>query len=498
VKALRTAQCSLPLLLATICLPASASRWVPVVEGPTRAIYLDLAGLVRDGQQVRTWVREVYTEEQRSEQVGVLYYSANSLVSYDCARRTWAPLFRAFYSGDGTELRRVNLDAVEPSALAAPGSVQESLLERACAPARQAKADAKAKATPGPAETGIASAGAAEAGSGHAATAAKPPAPAEKPAGPTSAAKSEPAQVARPDADAERAAKAAPGAAPVKAGIETVNGVDAHAGTPARPRRVSRPRVREPAAHAVVYEPRSRRAALGAQPADLASAEVHWSYGGPGGPEQWGKLKPEYEACAKGQRQSPIDIKDGARLELQPIVFDYKPAPLRIVDNGHTVQVNYAEGSTITVAGERYELKQFHFHKPAEERIDGRSFDMVAHLVHRSLDGRLAVVAVLFEAREQSHPILRALWPYLPLEAGRESAPKDVVVDANALLPEVRTYFTYIGSLTTPPCSEGVLWLVLKTPMEVAPEQVAVFGKLYSMNARPLQPAHGRLIKESN
>ena len=494
VMGIRTPPRSLPLLLALIALPAAANRWLPVVEGPARAVYLDVAGLVREGTLVRTWMREVYTQEQRSEQVGVFYYSANSLVSYDCAKRTWAPLFRAFYSGDGTEVRRVNLDAVELPALAAPGSLQESLLERACAPAKRVKDEAQPK--PARAEARPAHADA------RPAAAEKPVEPAAAKPAELAAAKPSEATPGSAEAAAPSAAKEAP--AKVAPGGETPKAIDGHADAPARaqaPR--ARPRVREASAHPAVYEPRrprSRRTEgkVVATPAEPEPPEVHWSYNGPGGPEQWAKLKPEYEACAKGQRQSPIDIKDGARLDLQPILFDYKPSPLRIIDTGHTVQVNYAEGSTITVAGERYELKQFHFHKPAEERIDGRRFDMVAHLVHRSLDGRLAVVAVLLEAREQPHAFLRALWPHLPLEQERESAPKDVVIDVNALLPEARTYFTYIGSLTTPPCSEGVLWLVLKTPVEVAPDQVAVFGKLYSMNARPLQPAHGRLIKESN
>ena len=194
----------------------------------------------------------------------------------------------------------------------------------------------------------------------------------------------------------------------------------------------------------------------------------------------------------------PIDIRDGARLGLEPIRFDYKPAQLRMIDNGHTVQVNYAEGSSIVVAGERFELKQFHFHKPAEERIEGRAYDMVAHLVHQSVDGRLAVVAVLFEAGDLPNAFIDALWPHLPLEPHREVAPLEVTVDINALLPEARNYYTYMGSLTTPPCSEGVLWLVLKTPVQVSREQVGVFGRLYAMNARPVQPANGRLIKESN
>jgi carbonic anhydrase len=167
------------------------------------------------------------------------------------------------------------------------------------------------------------------------------------------------------------------------------------------------------------------------------------------------------------------------------------------VDNGHTVQVNYAAGSSIQVAGERYELKQFHFHKPSEERVNGRLYDMVAHLVHQSMDGRLAVVAVLFEAGPFQNAFVRALWPHLPLEAGREIAPLEVKIDVNELLPAERTYYTFMGSLTTPPCSEGVLWLVLKNPVPITAEQVGVFGRLYALNARPVQPPHGRLIKES-
>jgi carbonic anhydrase len=442
-------------------------------------VYLDTAGLVREEGLVRTWIREVYTQEQRSDQVGVLFYSANSLVNYDCARRTFAPLFRVFYGGDGTELRRVSVDTAELPALAAPGTLQESLLERACTPPRAQKA-APVKVAEASAATKPA---AISAGGEAAAEKAAAAVPAE-PAG----TEAKPAEAAKPAAKAEAGHAAKPAA--------DAQGVKPKAVEAVHPR----PRVREANLHAAAYQPRRPRQAarpVKADPKPEAHHEVHWAYNGAGGPERWGKLKPEFETCAKGQRQSPIDIKEGARLDLQPIVFDYKPSPLRILDTGHTVQVNYAEGSTITVAGERFELKQFHFHKPAEERIDGRTFDMVAHLVHRSLDGRLAVVAVLFEAREQSNAFLRGLWPHLPLEQDREVMPKDVSIDANALLPEVRTYFTYIGSLTTPPCSEGVLWLVLKTPVEVAPEQVAVFGKLYSMNARPIQPARGRLIKES-
>ena len=222
----------------------------------------------------------------------------------------------------------------------------------------------------------------------------------------------------------------------------------------------------------------------------------HWDYQGAGGPEHWGAMKPEFAKCSSGARQSPIDIRDGIRLQLDPVQFDYKPSAFRVIDNGHTVQVNLAAGSSIEVMGRRYELLQFHFHRPSEERIDGRQFDMVAHLVHKDIDGRLAVVAVLLE-RGSALPIVQTVWNNLPLEKGEELAAR-ATIDLNALLPTERSYFTYMGSLTTPPCTEGVLWMVMKTPMPISAEQVSIFARLYPMNARPVQSASGRLIKESD
>jgi carbonic anhydrase len=160
------------------------------------------------------------------------------------------------------------------------------------------------------------------------------------------------------------------------------------------------------------------------------------------------------------------------------------------------VQVNVDAGRHIVVMGRRYDLKQLHFHKPAEERIDGRSYDMSAHLLHKDVDGRIAMVAVLFEAGEEN-AFLRRLWPYLPLERGREAYLPEVKLELDRLLPESRTYYTYMGSLTTPPCTEGVLWIVMKTPVPISVEQVAVFSRLYPMNARPVQASNGRFIKES-
>ncbi len=253
-------------------------------------------------------------------------------------------------------------------------------------------------------------------------------------------------------------------------------------------------------AHAAAMAQVSGMAAPGTHAVDGAphaeSHPAHWSYSGDGGPAEWGKLRPEFSACAKGQRQSPIDIRGGIRVDLEPIKFQYRPSGFNVVDNGHTVQANIGHGNSIEVGGRRYDLVQFHFHRPSEERINGKQFELVAHLVHKDPEGRLAVVAVLMDQGKQ-HPMVQLVWNSLPLEKNEEY-PSAVPLDMNLMLPEDRRYYTYMGSLTTPPCSEGVLWLVLKQPAQLSAEQLAVFTRLYPMNARPIQQASGRMLKESN
>ena len=222
--------------------------------------------------------------------------------------------------------------------------------------------------------------------------------------------------------------------------------------------------------------------------------DVHWAYGGDTGPDSWGMLKPDFKTCMLGKRQSPIDIRDGIRVQLEPIQFDYRPTPFKVIDNGHTVQVNLEQGNSITVLGRRYDLLQFHFHRPSEERINGRQFDMVAHLVHKDSEGKLAVVAVLMD-QGTAHPMVQLVWNSLPLEKGMEQH-SPVMLDMNLMLPEQRHYYTYMGSLTTPPCSEGVLWMVMKQPANLSREQINVFARMYPMNARPIQSAAGRMIKD--
>jgi len=224
----------------------------------------------------------------------------------------------------------------------------------------------------------------------------------------------------------------------------------------------------------------------------------HWSYTGPTGPANWGTLEKSYSACALGKSQSPIDIRDdvATKADLPPIVFDYGPSPLRIIDNGHTIQINYAPGSFITVGDKRYDLVQFHFHKPSEEKVNGKSYDMVAHLVHKDKDGHLAVVAVLL-ANGGDNPFIRTLWDNLPKTKETEIAVEAVRIDVASLLPENRAYYTFSGSLTTPPCSEGVTWFVLKNPAPISPDEIDRFGRSYPMNARPVQALNGREIKAS-
>ena len=222
----------------------------------------------------------------------------------------------------------------------------------------------------------------------------------------------------------------------------------------------------------------------------------HWTYTGNTGADQWGTLGQEFATCRLGQRQSPIDIRNTVRADLPPIQFAYKPVPLSIVDNGHSIKVDTPGAGSLSLEDERYELIQFHFHKPSEEKINGKAYGMVAHLVHQSKTGKLAVVSVLMEAGKEQG-LIRTLWTNLPLEQDTPVTRPEVKIDPAQLIPKIRNYYTFMGSLTTPPCTEGVLWLVMKTPMQVSKEQLAGFGTLYKSNARPVQPVNSRLIKES-
>jgi carbonic anhydrase len=225
----------------------------------------------------------------------------------------------------------------------------------------------------------------------------------------------------------------------------------------------------------------------------------HWQYGkGHEGPTHWAELSPEYAACGPGKHhhQSPIDIRGAAKADLPALQVAYQAAATNVVNNGHTIQVNVPPGSTVTVGDHRYELQQFHFHAPSEEAVSGKHAALVAHLVHKDADGKLAVVAVLFDVGAASAALV-PVFAAMPAKVGEE-APLGQGVDPAALLPAKQGYYEYEGSLTTPPCSEGVRWFVLKQHATLSQEQLQAFKKLYPHNARPLQPLNGRTIRTSS
>jgi carbonic anhydrase len=232
--------------------------------------------------------------------------------------------------------------------------------------------------------------------------------------------------------------------------------------------------------------------------ATLSTAQntAHWDYYGKTGPLGWGKLDPAYKVCSEGHEQSPIDIR-GAHLnkQLQPIEFHYLSAPVGLENTGNTVIVHVNAGSYIVYGGVRYDLQQFHFHHPGEEAVKGKLTDMDVHLVHKSADGKLAVIAVrLSEDRGEPNATLAALWEHLPTTTGATDKTTSLV-NPGGVLPSDRGYWTYMGSLTAPPCTEGVRWFVLEQEVSISRAQLRAFAALFKINSRPLQDAHGRRIE---
>ena len=220
-----------------------------------------------------------------------------------------------------------------------------------------------------------------------------------------------------------------------------------------------------------------------------------WSYSGATGPAKWGKLGKENATCGTGQLQSPIDIPDAKvrKGDIPPLLFNYKPAPIRIVDTGNTIQVNYPPGSFLTVSGKRYELVSIDFHKPSESKVSGKGHDMSMHLVHKGEDGKQAIVVVFLDQGNENE-VIKTLWKNLPVTKGKEIVVDGTTINALGLLPKNKDYYQYQGSLSTPPCTENVTWIVLKTPTTLSGESIARFGRLYSNNVRPIQPRNDRDI----
>lgn len=228
-----------------------------------------------------------------------------------------------------------------------------------------------------------------------------------------------------------------------------------------------------------------------------AQEPPHWEYEGEAGPEYWGELDPSYELCGLGEAQSPIDIAGEQALNLVDIAFEYVPTALTISNNGHTIQVNYDAGSSITYNETRYDLLQFHFHHPSEHTVRGQPADMEIHFVHRDSAGNLAVVGVMLIAGDEDNANYAPIFDHLPHHHD-ETLIVDAHINAADLLPEARTYFTYTGSLTTPPCSQGVRWLLLTEPVSLSEAQIEAFSTIFELNARPAQALNDRDLLADN
>lgn len=225
----------------------------------------------------------------------------------------------------------------------------------------------------------------------------------------------------------------------------------------------------------------------------FSSDGAAWDYTGDTGPDNWAKLSPEYSSCA-GSNQSPINMAGFVDAKLEPIVFTYDAGSSDILNNGHTVQVNTLPGSTITVDGIAFELKQFHFHVPSENQIHGKSYPMEGHLVHADKNGNLAVVAVMVEEGKANDALAKA-WAQLPEKGEKFALTSDI--SPLEILPSDRDYYRFNGSLTTPPCSEGVRWLVMKQPITASKEQIDQFLQvIHHPNNRPVQAVNARSVLE--
>lgn len=457
----------------------AAPTWQTISSEPGKRIELDRTSIKRDGNTVQAQGRVVLEKELIDIRSGTGYRVIEAITRYDCASRNANTIKRIYKKNENEVVREEEIKGNDLPVRS--GTLDDKVLREVCRPPKDTQAELAEKANEAAEQLKLA----------NEALLKKEMAKAEKPvvikatsAAPTREAEHGAIQSIKPNfRPVSEAAKAAPPPPPVKITAPPKSATVTVYTTPS-----AAPKPKKPAkSEGYMLE-------LAHVEAAKQHAHIHWDYEGEGRPENWSKLDPRNTACATGHRQSPIDIRDGIKVDLESIKFNYRPSTFRIVDNGHTVQVEVGD-SSINLTGKNYELVQFHFHRPSEEKINGQRFDMVVHLVHKSDEGQLAVVAVLLE-RGSENPFIQTLWNNLPLEKNTPVQPPSTAIDPATLLPATRSYYTYMGSLTTPPCSEDVLWLVMKQPVQVSLEQINIFSRLYKNNARPIQPLAGRLIKE--
>ena len=432
------------LCMGGLCLPAAQAAWQVVMSEQGKRVEIERNSIVNNPKEGATALGRIVLDRPIVDpRTSLSYQTIEVLNRYDCAGRTYATLKRSYFQENGEMLRQEEVKTPYDM-LVRSGTPDDRLFREVCRPA-------------GTAGSGKVSAGQTL----------------QKVNALTTDVRQHNEALIEKEVKKETQRLAASASA-------TLTGKPPVAAPVPRRAPVSTPSRKRPSA-----------------PVASPSAHVSpaaWSYRGAGGPETWGRLRPEYALCATGQRQSPIDIRDAFAVDLEPIRFAYKPSAFRVrAANDHLAVATY--GGSLTLLGKAYVLTHLQFHRPAEMALNGQRFAMDVQLFHRAEDGEQLIVNVLLEPGAEN-PAIQQVLNHLPLEKGSELAPP-YPLDVEAFLPAQRQYATFLGSLTTPPCTEEVLWLVLKQPLSLSPEQLAIFERLYLPNARPLQPTFGRIIKES-
>ncbi len=455
---------ALGLLLCGMALSGHADDgWVTVFGDGARQVQIDRASVLpSDGGTRVAWARVLLSS---SEADGTDHVAAHALNRYDCVNRSVTTLRRRFVDARNMIVREEVPTLLRAQAVVS-GTVDERLWREICQPATLrdlARIAAEAESI----------------------VAATTPEAAQ-------AAGGRQVQAAAPVTEAvlmSVAEAAAVAAAAATLANEPVAPEQRAAAPPSVTASVT------PSVTAIQAAEAATRATRAAQ-RQPAGPTIHWSYHGDKGPEHWAQLSPEWKLCATGQRQSPIDLRGGIRLDLDAPRFEYGPTRFRVSDSGRALEVHVGAGLAAVIRGHVFELNHLSFHVPAEVRVDGRASPLAVHLHHRSADNSHAVLVVLFESGAEPHPELQTVLNNLPLDRGGWYMPQ-VTFDPLAFLPQQPGHFEFHGSLSTPPCTEGVVWIVMKSPLTASLEQIQILRRLHSDNVRPIQAANDRLILET-
>lgn len=500
-------------LLAQPLTAAFAADWQLVLSDRSRRVEIDRGSIfVSDGGTKVSWSRVVLSPTEAA-QTG--YAAIRALNRYDCRNRSFSTIKRLYLDAASNVVREEEVVDQTPQVVTR-NSVDERMWREVCNPPTSA-ADlqniANQVATLATASTAAATAAptappAPPAGEGREASI-LPPLPDLRAAAAEASPPPPPPQAVEPPPavpavtpPAPPPAAAAPAPTPPAEVAEAVRRAVAQTPrrTEARPERRPAPRAEARAQPRAAAAPRPANARPAPQRAAAARPPApgpDWTYAdGPNGPQNWGKLRPEWKLCSTGTRQSPIDLREGVAVDLAPVVFDYRPSAFLVRDTGKMLQVDVVEDMGMEVRGTRYALQRFALHRPSQDRIGGQAEDMAIYFEHRSASGKTAILSVPLSASGAANNALQTLWNNLPLDRGGEFLPP-ATLDLAGFLPASNGHYLYQGSLPTPPCTEDVLWVVMKEPVTISPEQFAVFSRLYPRSGRPIQPTNGRMILES-